>query len=193
MAVSECQVVGCDREAKHGANGLLVCFGHWRRNHRTGGFGSPTFSAQRKRRGTCTIERCCEPDVGQHGYCSKHYARWKRHGDPLEFISPASRDAPKGAENARWTGTAATYAGIHQRLKAWRGKASEYECVDCASRAAQWSYTHGGGDSERASEFGPYSVSIRDYVPRCVKCHKAHDLELIKRREVADRAVDHGC
>lgn len=182
MAVSECQVVGCDREGKHSAQGLTVCFGHWRRNHRTGEFGSPHFAKRRKSRGTCTVTGCGDTDCGLHGYCLLHYTRWKRHGDPLTVIPPEEREVQEGEANNRWTGDAATYAGIHQRVRAKRGKASEYECTDCSARAAQWSYTHEGGGRERPSEFGPYSVSIYDYVPRCVKCHKRHDLEQIKRR-----------
>lgn len=30
----------------------------------------------------CEIDRC-ENKIHGHGYCSKHYWRWKRHGDPL--------------------------------------------------------------------------------------------------------------
>lgn len=31
---------------------------------------------------TCTIENCGQPHMGR-GYCSRHWQRWKAHGDPL--------------------------------------------------------------------------------------------------------------
>ena len=29
----------------------------------------------------CVIDGCDKPVFG-HGWCSKHYTRWRRHGDP---------------------------------------------------------------------------------------------------------------
>jgi hypothetical protein len=31
---------------------------------------------------TCSVENCDRPVKG-HGYCDKHYQRWKKYGDPL--------------------------------------------------------------------------------------------------------------
>lgn len=33
---------------------------------------------------TCTLPDCDSRHYG-HGYCDRHYRRWKRHGDPLGF------------------------------------------------------------------------------------------------------------
>jgi hypothetical protein len=35
----------------------------------------------------CAIEGCNEP-VNARGWCSKHYARWQRTGDPLTLLKP---------------------------------------------------------------------------------------------------------
>lgn len=34
-------------------------------------------------RNICSIDACCKIVEG-HGYCSMHYTRWKRNGDPLK-------------------------------------------------------------------------------------------------------------
>lgn len=44
---------------------------------------------------TCLIDDCTAP-VAHRGWCSKHYQRWKRNGDPL-----ATRTAPTG-EPVAW-------------------------------------------------------------------------------------------
>lgn len=31
----------------------------------------------------CTVDGCDNSDGIRHGYCNKHYRRWRRHGDPL--------------------------------------------------------------------------------------------------------------
>jgi len=39
--------------------------------------------------GTCSIEGCADKIYHIHpskGWCSKHYARWVRHGDPLKLV-----------------------------------------------------------------------------------------------------------
>jgi DNA-binding CsgD family transcriptional regulator len=43
--------------------------------------------ADRRKVAVCKVPECSEPsswkDKGAYGYCSRHYYRWKRHGDPL--------------------------------------------------------------------------------------------------------------
>lgn len=41
----------------------------------------------------CTIDRCCKPVIAR-GYCTLHYQRWKKTGDPRADI------APRGAARA---------------------------------------------------------------------------------------------
>lgn len=61
--------------------------------------------------GTCSIAGCEGPLLRQ-GWCSKHYWRWYRHGDPMHPVNPLFRD-PRQALAARtkrvgecleWTG-----------------------------------------------------------------------------------------
>ena len=33
--------------------------------------------------GTCTVEGCGKYGRIARGYCMTHYARWRKHGDPL--------------------------------------------------------------------------------------------------------------
>lgn len=40
---------------------------------------------EHRRRGSCVI--CGEPHKG-HGYCNKHWIRWKKYGDPLAYKIP---------------------------------------------------------------------------------------------------------
>lgn len=37
---------------------------------------------------TCSIDVCEKPSSSSHGWCKKHYTRWKRHGDPLATLRP---------------------------------------------------------------------------------------------------------
>lgn len=36
---------------------------------------------------TCAVEGCDRPGVAARGYCSLHYQRWRRHGDPEGIAS----------------------------------------------------------------------------------------------------------
>lgn len=128
------------------------------------------------------MEGCGKPDKGPDGYCSKHLMRFLRHGDPSVVIGYAERSYPKRGLHPNWTGDDATYSAVHLRLRNQRGSASLRPCVDCGGTAKHWSYTHNGGIRERQSEYGPYSISMEDYVPRCVRCHKRHDLGRVPMR-----------
>lgn len=35
---------------------------------------------------SCSIDGCDRPSNAQHGWCSMHYKRWKRHGDPNKLV-----------------------------------------------------------------------------------------------------------
>jgi hypothetical protein len=57
-----------------------------------------------------------------------------------------------------------TYQRNHRRVRAARGKASEYECADCEEEAKEWSQIHNtAGDDPK------------HYEPRCHKCHQKYD------------------
>jgi hypothetical protein len=62
--------------------------------------------------------------------------------------------------------TAPGYKAVHYRLKARRGPASSYTCVDCETApGAHWSFDQPTG----------YSADLSRYQPRCAACHVAHD------------------
>ncbi|EGD55184.1 hypothetical protein [Gordonia neofelifaecis] len=73
------------------------------------------------------------------------------------------------------------YGGAHTRVRAAKGKASEYPCVDCGHPAEDWSYDHQdpderyGSDGARGRTPMPYSMDPEHYAPRCKKCHYAFD------------------
>lgn len=48
--------------------------------------------------------------------------------------------------------------------------------------AAHWSYDHLDSQQKIDAECGPYSTDLDRYVPRCVPCHKKHDLGVIAER-----------
>lgn len=71
------------------------------------------------------------------------------------------------------------YEYVHVLLRNTRGRAREYDCVDCDGPAAHWSlsayaedilYQEGTSDDGKA-----FSQNLEDYEPRCRKCHSAYD------------------
>lgn len=59
-----------------------------------------------------------------------------------------------------------TRRGMHQKINRERGLARDYECVDCCSKANDWSHTHG---TDRENEY--------NYKPRCDYCHAQYDID----------------
>lgn len=70
------------------------------------------------------------------------------------------------------------YEYVHILLKKHRGRAAEYQCVDCPKPAQHWSLS---ADAEIIYQIGTkhdgnmYSLDLEDYEPRCRKCHYAYD------------------
>ena len=102
---------------------------------------------------TCSL---CDKPVVSRGWCHMHYVRWRRHGDPNVRYPLRTADP--------------TYTTVHSRLKAIRGKASSYLCVDCGRQAQDWAYSKGGGEGGL-----PFSTDLNEYEPRCKMCHKKLD------------------
>lgn len=75
----------------------------------------------------------------------------------------------------------AEYGAAHERVKALKGSASQYPCVDCGQPARHWSYNHDDPHaltSAKGRTIGqPYSLNPHHYRPRCVPCHKTFDLD----------------
>lgn len=78
-----------------------------------------------------------------------------------------------GCLSPRWK-SSVSYSAAHQRVRAARGSAQNYCCADCGDWAKHWSYDL--ADPDELIENGlRYSLRIDRYVPRCVRCHSAHD------------------
>ena len=60
--------------------------------------------------------------------------------------------------------TKTEHVRIHERVYRANGPAYNFKCVDCNSRAAEWSWTH---------KTDPFN--IKNYNPRCKKCHHDYD------------------
>ena len=93
-------------------------------------------------------------------------------------------EAAKGREwddesKARMTGRRVTdtptYVAAHDRVRAIRGKASQFPCVDCGEKARDWSYDH-EDENELVNPKGhAYSPEPEHYFPRCKHCHTLFD------------------
>jgi len=58
------------------------------------------------------------------------------------------------------------YNNVHKRMARHRGKASLQQCVECGGVAAHWA---------RLNDTDGLDI-WNDYVPMCIKCHRAYDL-----------------
>jgi len=68
------------------------------------------------------------------------------------------------------------YEKMHAKIVAEFGVARNYLCVDCKSRAMEWSYDNNDPE-ELISDNGLfYSLDTKHYVPRCRRCHKDFDV-----------------
>lgn len=74
-----CQVEGCSNPvAARSGSSAGLCSGHGNRLRR---YGTPTGTPTPKTRGVCAVEGC-DGKLAGSGYCRKHYARFRAHGDP---------------------------------------------------------------------------------------------------------------
>lgn len=82
----------------------------------------------------------------------------------------------------------AEYGAAHDRVVRARGKARTHKCVDCESRASQWSYDHADPDERHSAAVKgapAFSLNPSHYVARCVPCHKRFDLGRIDAARTA--------
>jgi hypothetical protein len=114
----------------------------------------------------------CNTKAHARGWCTKHWNRWRRTGDPLGL-----------RQNGRPVkGEAPGYDAAHRRISRTMGTAKGFACVDCGNRADEWSYNGGDPDelitdpATRHETAGlRYSLDAAYYSPRCVRCHRAMD------------------
>lgn len=123
----------------------------------------------------CSIAECTKSTIAR-GWCSTHYERWRRTGNP-ELVLPNPAMLP-GSGNAKWLGSQVKYRSAHDRVRKARGLASDYACVDCGGSAIQWSYDHQDPDEliePDDPKRKPYSANPEHYEPRCRPCHWRKD------------------
>lgn len=102
----------------------------------------------------------CDRRHEAHGYCDRHYRRWRKFGNPLIARAPLRDDVG--------------YYAMHYRVYAAKGRADEHSCV-CGARAGEWSYDRADPDEMFSKEGYPYSTNIDHYEPKCIACHRAID------------------
>lgn len=166
MSRPECRMEACTKESR----GRGLCSTHWRR-WRT--HGDPNVVKRpgvdyMVRRG-CLIDGCLV-SAHSHGYCPLHLARWQKNGDPTHAGPRTGRPL---------NGEFPTYGAIHKRLARTRGSAHAHRCVDCDRPAQEWSYDGTDVHDLEALVRGAtvrYSLELEHYDPRCVSCHRKHDL-----------------
>ena len=148
-----CSIEGCGRS--HKAHGW--CEMHWDRMKRSG-----TTDPPQPRIRICSIDDCARVHWAL-SYCRLHYKRFLQHGDPNMVVF------------AMRYGDDIGYEAVHAQLKRYRGRASDYNCVDCSGQAHDWSYDN-RDCNERTSPTGlKFSTDLAHYEPRCKPCHKTFD------------------
>lgn len=82
----------------------------------------------------------------------------------------------KGGYGTRPTSPDPTYHGMHCRIKATNGSASNYTCVRCQGTAHDWSYNPGcAGEVVDPKTGFPYCYHVEHYEALCRSCHRAKD------------------
>jgi len=119
----------------------------------------------------CAVEDCDDARLARD-WCSKHYQRWKTHGDP-HVIGQMGGPRPGGGR--KWVEDVG-YVGAHQRVYKLRGPAANHSCEHCAEPAAEWAYDHTcPNERPDPKRRGPYSADPTHYFPLCIPCHKRFD------------------
>ena len=100
---------------------------------------------------TCSVGGCGKKHYSR-GYCTAHYYKFLRHGDP-EWQAPVK------------PGGEVSYRTMHERVQKARGKAAEYQCARCPAQAADWAWIHGLDRGD-----------VTSYTPMCTSCHMKYDI-----------------
>lgn len=115
----------------------------------------------------CIIEDCPHMQVGR-GWCTKHWCRWRRTGDPMKVRK-------RGAVRA----AVVPYNELHTRLRLDRGPARMQSCRYCAATAGQWAYDHSDPNAICDVKNRYYSMDLSHYIPLCGPCHVRLDRRLL--------------
>ena len=87
-----------------------------------------------------------------------------------------------GEDHPNWSGDQASYDALHQRLRAIRGPAAQFQCFDCGLRAMDWSQTHGTSGKDIHEH----------YNARCRSCHNTYDGKVGNLQGHQVRGSQHG-
>lgn len=108
----------------------------------------------------CSIDGCTSKSLG-YGWCSKHYQRWKRTGDPNNGGNQHPTGPRKNTDN---------YFTLHYRVRTARG-AADYcihrKVVNCRSNRFEWAHIHNCSYDD-----------VYNYVAMCATCHRCYDSKL---------------
>lgn len=93
-----------------------------------------------KKRGVCTMTDCSKPHFAR-GYCSMHYARFRRHGSPTPGNLPVSSEERYNSRGERKCSSCRKYLSVHNFGKAGKNTPDRLKiyCRGClkAKRAAK--------------------------------------------------------
>lgn len=164
-----CAVEDC-KKPRH--QGQQMCGSHYMKKYR---YGDPLYKAPPKyedltgrRFGVLTVVR--RVGIKWECLCDCGSVALVRPGD---LNRSSVKSCGNSAKHRRSDNI--SYSGMHARLRADRGNASDHACVSCGNKAKHWAYNHTDPD-EIQGEKGPFSLNINNYDPMCVSCHKNFDL-----------------
>lgn len=185
MEDATCSVPACPNLAKRvGRSGL--CSAHYARKYRHGDvLADVPLQPKGQPKPRCSIDGCDRP-AASRGWCSMHYWRWRKNGDPLNV-----RPNRQGENSNSWRGVDVGYGGAHERVRALHGSPRSHRCVQCGNQAAHWAYDHADPNEMVGLNRGvrcAYSADPDHYQAMCVPCHKRFDLEHIAAKAVTDSA-----
>lgn len=130
--------------------------------------------------GICSIDGCGR-EIGPHGargWCSRHYKRWLKRGDPLDAGRPRGSWLSHGTGEASnvWKGDRVSYGGAHSRVRRARGTPTLCEHCGGTGPEYDWALSHEALGPILIDPSGrAYSPNPADYIRLCPPCHVRYD------------------
>lgn len=163
---------GC---VKMQSSSMRMCAMHYWRMRTYGTTDAPPGRVYPTKAG-CAVEGCGSPSFGR-GWCSVHYLRWYRHGDPLFTKTLAGEPAEvRFWQFVNKTDTCWLWTGFCDKNGYGRFKDG-----DVGHRAHRWSYEHFVGPI-------PEGLQI-DHLCRVTGCVRPDHLEAVPAKENVRRTM----